>query len=399
MPKALAPKPVQAFLLGSFALVGGAGPIHLHTRRLEALLAYLLLHPEPHTREKLATLIWGESSDVRARSSLRNALALLRKQFGAGLLLVDREQVQLNPRFPFRVDALAFREQAEHFLSALSPAPEQVDVALYRGELLQDFYDEWIAPERERYRALQLDTLLRLAQLMRARSAYPHAIAAAQRVLALDAANERAHQHLMFCYLASGQRIAALQQFEECRRLLRSELGVEPAAETLALHEWIKQNSGEAGSSSARITNLPIPLSSFIGREREMAQVKLLLQRGRLVTLSGAGGSGKTRLAVQVATDLVDAFEDGAWWVDLAPLRDETLVTHAAANALGVQERLGQPLGQTLLEALRSRRLLLLLDNCEHLIAACSQLAELLLGACSQLHILATSREPLNIGG
>ena len=399
MPKALAPKPVQAFLFGTFTLVGGAGPIYLPTHRIESLLAYLLLHPEPHTREKLATLIWGEANDMRARNSLRNALALLRKKFGADLLLVDREQVQLNPRYPFRVDALAFREQAEHFLSALSPAPEQVDVSLYRGELLQDFYDEWIAPEREQYRALQLDTLLRLAQLMRARSAYPQAIAVAQRVLAFDAANERAHQHLMFCYLATGQRRDALKQFEECRRLLRSELGVEPAAETLALHEWIKQNSGESRSPSARITNLPIPLSSFIGREREMAQVKLLLQRGRLVTLSGTGGSGKTRLAVQVATDLVDAFEDGVWWVDLAPLSDETLVTHAVANALGVQERLGQPLVQTLLEALRSRRLLLLLDNCEHLIAACAQLAEMLLGACSRLHVLATSREPLNIGG
>src|SRR3982074_753666 len=144
MPKALAAKPVQAVLFGTFALFGAAGPIHLHTRRPESPPSYLVLHPELHAREKLAALIWGESSDVRARNSLRNALALLRKQFGAGLLLVDREQGQLNPRFPFRVDALRFRAQAEHFLSALSPVPEQVDLTLYRGDLLQDFYDDWI---------------------------------------------------------------------------------------------------------------------------------------------------------------------------------------------------------------------------------------------------------------
>lgn len=146
-------------------------------------------------------------------------------------------------------------------------------------------------------------------------------------------------------------------------------------------------------------TNVPIPLTSFIGRKREMDDLLRLLGQQRLVTLTGPGGVGKTRLATQAATKLLRKFDDGVWWVELAPLADENLVPQAVAQALAVREVPGQPLTEVLAQALREQRLLLVLDNCEHLIGACAQLAHDLLAHCAHLKILATSREALDITG
>ncbi len=399
------------YLFGYCRIESETGPVHLPTRKVESLLAYLVLRPEEHTREQLAALFWGDVSDTQARASLRNALAILRRQLGEELLLTDRDTVQLNPAFPLWVDALDFQVQATQFLSAPSPDPSAVDIELYTGDLLMDFYDNWVLADRERYRDLYLDTLLRRVEEMRSRSEYERAIEFAHKVLASDAANERAHQHLMFCYVALGDRSAALRQYEACQRALREELAVEPSPATKALYQWIQQAPAEMKPIEAQITNLPIPLTSFIGRKREMAEVKRLLtpfltpspaspgEGVRLLTLTGAGGSGKTRLAIHVATDLVDVFKDGVWWVELAALTDEALVPHAVAKALGVREVPNQPLSETLVNFLRSRHLLLALDNCEHLIAACAQIAEQLLSACPHLKILATSREALSVTG
>jgi predicted ATPase/DNA-binding CsgD family transcriptional regulator len=145
--------------------------------------------------------------------------------------------------------------------------------------------------------------------------------------------------------------------------------------------------------------NLPLQLSSFIGREREIAKVKHLLATSRLVTLTGAGGCGKTRLALQVATDLLTTFADGVWLVEYASLADPVLVPPQVAVSLAVREQAGQPLLTTLTSYLRDKQALLILDNCEHLIAACAQLADTLLRGCPSLHLLATSREALNLAG
>lgn len=140
-------------------------------------------------------------------------------------------------------------------------------------------------------------------------------------------------------------------------------------------------------------------LTSFIGREPELAEVKRLLRSARLLTLTGAGGTGKTRLAAQIAADLIHEIEDGVWWVELASLTDPSLVPQAVAAALGVREQPGRALVKTLADHLRARRLALILDNCEQVIVACARLADELLRACPELKILATSREALNLGG
>ena len=145
--------------------------------------------------------------------------------------------------------------------------------------------------------------------------------------------------------------------------------------------------------------NLPIQLTSFIGREGEMAEAKRLLATTRLLTLTGPGGTGKTRLSLQLAADVLDVFPDGVWLAELAPLSDPALVPQTVASVLGVREQPGRLLVDTLIDYLRSKSLLLILDNCEHLIDACAQLVTSLLSACPRLKILPSSREALGIGG
>ena len=149
----------------------------------------------------------------------------------------------------------------------------------------------------------------------------------------------------------------------------------------------------------ARPTNLPLQVTSFVGRERELAEVVRLLATERLVTLTGPGGTGKTRLALQAAAEVVDGHPDGVWLVELAALADPDLVPQAVAVAVGVPEEPGRPLLSTLAAVLPPRRLLLVLDNCEHLVEACARLAAALLRTCPHVHLLATSREALGIAG
>jgi non-specific serine/threonine protein kinase len=152
-------------------------------------------------------------------------------------------------------------------------------------------------------------------------------------------------------------------------------------------------------AESRRRTNLPVPSTSFIGRLAEVSQVAQLLESGRLVTLTGPGGVGKTRLGIQAAMRLIPEYADGVWLVELAPLSDPDLVPRACTAVLGVQEKPGTEVIESLIEWLRGRHVLLILDNCEHLIASCARLAHVLLRSCGDLHILATSRELLRTTG
>ena len=182
-----------------------------------------------------------------------------------------------------------------------------------------------------------------------------------------------------------------------------------PSALALAedVERWLRREPIRArrsgiftrGKKRLQRNNLPAQLSSFIGREAEITEIKQLLAETRLLTLTGAGGSGKSRLALQVAADLLAEYPDGIWLVELAPVSDPDMVTQLTAKALGVREQPRRPLLETLVDRLRSKRLLLVLDNCEHLLNACATLAVALLKACFNLRILATSREAIGITG
>lgn len=404
-------------LFGGFRLTYGEQPLtSLDAPRLQALLAYLLLHRDaPQARQQLAFLLFPDSSDAQARTNLRNLVHHLRHALPRAdqFLLADAQTLQWNCAAPFFLDVQEF----EKYVTQTSSPPSLCQaVQLYHGDLLPGCYDDWMLAPRERYRQLYLDALLHLTQHYRSLSEYAQAIEMARRLVAADPANERAHQHLMFCFVALGERHAALQQYERCVVALQDQVDALPLPETTALYEWIKHTQTQSSSLAARITNLPIPLTSFVGRENEMAEIKRLLTRAenrmglatedsqrsyaiRHLTLTGAGGSGKTRLAIQVATDLIDSFRDGVWWVELAGLTDPALVPQTVAKALGVRESAQQSLFESLTDFLRAKQLLLALDNCEHLLDACAQLIRALLSACPHLQILATSREPLGFIG
>ncbi|MBI5651809.1 MAG: tetratricopeptide repeat protein [Chloroflexi bacterium] len=321
----------------------------------------------------------------------------IRKSLGDEIVIADRESVQLNPDAPIWVDA----REISNFKFQISDLSSQSAIINLKSEidLLPDFYDDWILPERERLRAIFLDALLQLVQHYRSHSEYARAIELAQKILSHDSANEKAYQHLIVCLAATGDRIGALKQFDACAKKLREELGVEPSPETIALRDQIEQALSGAKSYEAALANLPNPLTSFIGRENEQKELKELFEKTRLLTLTGAGGAGKTRLAIQVARAVVPDFTSGVWWVELAALSDPALVPQSVAQALGIQESRERSLMEMLVLVIRDKAMLLALDNCEHLIAACAELAEKLLLACPRLKIIATSREGLNVIG
>src|SRR6266508_2986133 len=146
-------------------------------------------------------------------------------------------------------------------------------------------------------------------------------------------------------------------------------------------------------------TNLPVQLTSFIGRERGLAEVERLISTSRLVTLTGAGGCGKTRLAIQIGNNIKDVFADGVWLADFVPLREPELVPQHVAQAFDLRPVPNQSLNELLLNFVRPKQMLLILDNCEHLVVAIAQLVQQLLAVATELNILATSRQPLAMPG
>jgi len=180
---------------------------------------------------------------------------------------------------------------------------------------------------------------------------------------------------------------------------LETARGLRPVDQLLLAHQATLPTSVPVRTRGSFSHNLPAQLTSFIGREREMAEVKQLLSNTRLLTLTGPGGTGKTRFALQLAADVLKEFTNGVWLVELAPLADPTLVTQTMAATLGVREQPGSAILDALMDYVRAKTMLLILDNCEHLIATCAQLADSLLRAAPRLKILATSRETLGITG
>jgi predicted ATPase/DNA-binding SARP family transcriptional activator len=403
-------------LLGGFRIqLGETALPAIEHPRLQALLAYLALHGDvPHSRQQLAFLLWPDSTEGQARSNLRTLVSRLRAALpnADSFLTIGAQTVQWRPGAPWVLDvaqfeqALAQADQANRAGDLVgAPAALAQAVELYRGDLLPGCYDDWILPERERLRQILLAALERLLLLLEQRRDYPPAIRAAQRLLRHDPLHEVTYQHLMRLHARSGDRASALRAYQTCAAVLRRELDVDPSPATTAAYKRLAdavehaEAVAESPPPADRPPQLPTPLTSLIGRTRERAEVARLLATTRLLTLTGAGGSGKTRLALAVAADVMTNEPEGVALVELAALADPSLAPQAVASALGLREEGQRPMTTTLAEALRSREILLVLDNCEHLIDACAHLAQMLLNDCPRLRILATSREPLGVAG
>src|SRR5467141_3339424 len=178
-----------------------------------------------------------------------------------------------------------------------------------------------------------------------------------------------------------------------------NKLGFNSRAQVAAWVAHLQATGGKPGSPDARRHNLPLQLTTFVGRSRDLDGLERLLKVKRLVTLTGVAGGGKTRLAIEVATRALAAYSDGAWLVELAPFREGRLITRAIASVLRIQELPRQPIVESLVDHLRNTRMLLVLDNCEHVIEDCARLVDSILGSCIGITVIATSREPLSIRG
>jgi predicted ATPase/Flp pilus assembly protein TadD len=230
------------------------------------------------------------------------------------------------------------------------------------------------------------------------------AVAELELLAAQHPLRERVAAQLMLALFRSGRQADASAVYQRTRARLVDELGMEPGPELQEALRRVLQHDPGIGLAARRTlasppANLPAQQTSFIGRQTDLPRLVGLLSKARLVTLTGFGGTGKTRLAVRVAADLVDNFADGVWFVDLAPIVDPQLLPQVVARALGIREQPGRSLLETVIEYLKSKKALLVLDNCEHLVAAAAGMAERLLASCPDVHFLITSRQRLHIDG
>ncbi len=391
-------------LLGGFRILWRGSQLDVRSARVACLLAYLVLHRAvPQSRAHLAALFWPDSTDAQARANLRKLVLELRRALpGAGRCLdLERASLAWREDAPCAVDVAEFERAARE---ASSAASLERAVELYRGDLLPGSYDDWVLAERERLRQLHVVVLGRLVSALEARRSYPEAIGYARRLLDQDPLHEETYRLLMRLHATTGDRAGAVRIYHRCEAVLRRELDVAPSPATREAYERVLHADTRLLEDTAPLPpvpshNLPRHLTSFVGREQEIVEVARLLAGARLVTLTGTAGCGKTRLALRVAGDLLGACADGVRLVDLAPLSDPALVPRAVALVLGAREEPGQALTETLIASLGEKRLLLVLDNCEHVAASCGALAEALLRACPRLRILATSRQALTIPG
>ena len=424
---------LRIYLFGAPRFEINGQTLDIRRRKGLALLSYLAVSRQSHTREALATMLWPENDQASALANLRRELSLLNRALGEGVLDVDRLHAGFNPQVEAWLDVAVFRSNLQA-VQADGHAPEDhcqacferltQAVELYRDDFLAGFnlpdslaFDEWQFFQAEELRQGLSEALQWLVRWHISQGEYGPGIQVARRWLALDPLHEPAHSQLMQLYAWDGQHAAALRQYQECARLLKDELGLEPDPETTALYEAIRARQLPAPQPLANVqpppvqalqpaspgvgsaARLPARLTGFVGREIELAEISRLLETEagcRLLTLIGPGGMGKTRLALEAAARLQSAFPDGVYFVPLAPLSRAEELLPAIVHALELVIYGGADLETQLFKFLEEKQLLLVLDNFEHL-AQGSGLLTQILGRASQLNLLVTSRERLNL--
>jgi DNA-binding SARP family transcriptional activator/predicted ATPase len=353
-----------------------------------ALLAYLAVTRRPHSREALAGLFWGEMPDDAAKANLRKILSTLREIAGPELI-IDRQTVAIDPAGAVWLDTQILEAQLSQIrrghddlppsAGPLNALPEsdvrriEDAVGLYRGDFLEGFYlhsalafEEWVLSERERLRQMALHGLYRLVAHYTARGDYDQGLDHATRLLALEPWHEEVHQQMMLLLALSGQRSAALDQFETCRRLLADELGAEPNRDTVDLYHRIVR--GEL-SPQKRYTgtprNWPVETTPFVGRATELARLAAYLDApgSRLATVVGISGVGKTRLMLQAATQAMKTFGQAVRYVSLAGTLTPEAVSSTILRALALPVTGQRNAAAQLTGHLRARSLLLVLDQ------------------------------------
>jgi len=435
---------LRLHLLGSPRIERDDESIEISRRKTIALLSYLAVTGESHRREALAALLWPDSDQSRALAYLRRTLWSLKQALGNAWLDADHDSIALVSNQQLWLDVEQFQQllsqtqphhhpQNKHCDDCLSVLTEAV--ALYRGDFLTGFtlpdcleFDEWQFCQAESLRQQLALALEWVVDGLSRRGEFETAIPHARRWLSLDNLHEPAQQALMKLYAWAGQQAAALRQYEECVRILDEELGTPPLEETTVLYEAIKakrlssptepvvqRDSPSTGSRtgagesvqhpllppslSGPQHNLPVQPTPFIGRREELAEIERLVQGEadcRLLTIVGPGGMGKSRLSIQAAAESRDVFADGVTFVPLALVSSAEFLISAITDALNITVYGARDPKTQLLNYLRAKSMLLVLDNFEHLLEGANLLSEIVLAAL-QVKLLVTSRERLNL--
>jgi predicted ATPase/DNA-binding SARP family transcriptional activator len=412
--------PLTIHLFGPMrVLVQGEPMPRVRARSAEWLLALLVLrHGRRVPRSWLAGTLWPDSQETQALQNLRHALLGLRKALGP-----QSARLQSPTRDTLTLELSDTETDVVHFDQAIRAGEEAAlrsAVGVYTGPLLEGCLEEWVVAERATREQDCLRALETLADAAEKRHDYAEALSLLRRAQGMDALRDTTRRALMRVLSASGDAPAALASYRDYRLLLREEMNVEPDEETVGQYQQIRlqaqqaaqrkaSSAPEARSSpaaspdlSSRLSSLPTPLTTLIGREQETRDIVKALAHSRLVTLVGGGGVGKTRLAIQVASQREPDLARKAAFVELASLSDPALLPAFVATALGIREEAtpeaGYPL-QALSGWLSTHEVLLVLDNCEHLVEAAASLTQTLLERCPALHILTTSRQRLGLIG
>mgnify|MGYP005842827205 CR=1 FL=1 len=411
--------PLELLLLGPLKIsIAGRPVLGLASLKAKALLANLAVERRPVPRGTLAGLLWSDLPEEDARRNLRVEISRLRRLLDPYLHFTHQEGM-LKPGALSQVDVYKLESLLAAVQGSSVPVPlkelTQV-IRLYRADFLSGLqlrgaplFEEWLMLERERLRQATLTLLDRLVETAIQQGDWENGLLAARKSISIDSWREQSHRQLITLLALSGDRSAALAQFEATRRLLVQELGIEPGSETLALYQRIKANDFPLPASQKPAPtvdtpplphNLPAPTTAFIGREAELEHLDELFSDPtcRMVTLTGPGGVGKTRLAIEFCWRFVSAhaahFKDGIFVVPLASIQDGKLLHTILAEALKLP---GSPDSRRqLLDYLSGKHMLLMLDNFEHLTQAAHLLVEIL-QETRGIKLLVTSRHQLSL--
>ncbi len=390
-------------------------PVTIPAGQVGTVLAVLLVHRgRPVSTDRLIEVLWPRRAPRDAAAALQVKVSQLRAALaaaepGARTLVVSRVA-------GYSLDVVAEAVDAGRFEALLgagaTDARSRIDTLgaaldLWRGAAFAEFADEeFAAVEAARLTELRLSAVEARAEALLEVGEYGELAADLAPVVAEHPLRERLRAVYMRALYSAGRQGEALAAFTELRQRLRTELGVDPSPEIVAVHQAIlAQDPLLAPRSAAAVTNVPGPLTELIGRAEAVHEVGALVGAHRLVTLIGPGGVGKTRLAVEAARALLDEHADGVWLVELAGIEatsvPRTSIVDTMHAVLGIRDDGRSVAGSVdrLVTALYGKRVLLVLDNCEHLVAVVAELAEQLLRAVPSLRVLATSQEPLGVFG
>jgi predicted ATPase len=390
-------------LLGPFEVLAGGRLADVGGSKRQALLAMLALrHGRVVGVDALVDGLWGEELPAAPRNALHHHIARLRAALGEEWIVGSPDGYALRKA---RVDAVRFEELLAETRSALRDGDVQAAadavasaLALWRGPALQGLTGTaWFSAEARRLETLHVDALEEQFEVALALGEHRELTPALRSALADNPFRERLWGQLMLAFYRSGRQADALETFQEARRVLADELGLEPGPELRRLQEAILAHDPSIATVPVRRRrrgNLPAPSTSFVGRENELAQVGALLHEHRLVTLTGPPGVGKSRLAVETARSLEREFADGIWLVDFARAGGAADAVRLLAHAVDV--RGSDPLARVI-SRLQAAGALVVLDGCEHVLEEGARIASALLADCPGVRILATSREALHV--